>query len=206
MQHIFIHGLGQGPTSWDRVISFLTESIKPNCPDLSSFAEGKDIVYANLYTAFSKYCDNFSEPLCLCGLSLGGVLALNYAIDNPLKVKSLILIGVQYKMPKTLLKVQNIIFRVMPRSVFKSMGFSKSDIIKLTTSMMDIDFSKELNRISCSALIVCGAKDTANKKAAKELFDNIKGAKLQIIENAGHEVNVDSPEKLSIGIELHLHK
>ena len=37
------------------------------------------------------------QLLNLCGLSLGAVLALNYAIDFPKKVNSLILIAPQYE-------------------------------------------------------------------------------------------------------------
>ena len=55
------------------------------------------------------------------------VLALNYAIDHPDKVKALVLIAAQYKMPRKLLKVQNMLFHLMPNSAFKKMGFKKAD-------------------------------------------------------------------------------
>lgn len=45
-------------------------------------------------------CDKFDEPIDWCGLSLGGVLALNYAIERPDKVKSLVLIATPYMIPK----------------------------------------------------------------------------------------------------------
>lgn len=51
--------------------------------------------------------------------SLGAVLTLNYAIDHPDKVKALVLIAAQYKMPKKLLKVQNMLFHLMPNSAFQ---------------------------------------------------------------------------------------
>jgi pimeloyl-ACP methyl ester carboxylesterase len=38
-----------------------------------------------IYTTFVKYCNNFTDKLNLCGLSLGGILALNYTIDYPKK-------------------------------------------------------------------------------------------------------------------------
>ena len=100
-------------------------------------------------------------------------------------------------MPKTLLKIQNIIFKIMPGSVFKKMGFQKKDFIALANSMSDLDFSGKLKDISCPCLILCGEKDGANKKAAKGLAENIKGADFHFIENAGHEANVDNPNKLA---------
>ena len=39
--------------------------------------------------------DEIEEDICLCGLSLGGVLALNYAIEHPGKIKVLVLIARQ---------------------------------------------------------------------------------------------------------------
>jgi pimeloyl-ACP methyl ester carboxylesterase len=139
--------------------------------------------------------------LNLCGLSLGGMLALHFAIDNPEKVKTLTLIGTQYKMPKTLLKFQNIVFSIMPKSVFKNMGFQKKDIICLTNSMIDLDFSAKLKDVACNTLILCGTKDSANKKASKCLAESIIGSELKLIENAGHEVNKDNPKALALELE-----
>jgi len=201
MQYIFIHGLGQKPSSWDKTISFMEKPIHAEYPDLLVLLNNKEVTYANLYLAFSDYCKNISEPLNLCGLSLGGVLALNYALDYPERVQSLVLIGAQYKMPGTLLKFQNIIFRFMPESSFKNTGFQKKDTIQLTNSMIDLDFSKKLKDISCAALVLCGEKDGSNRKAAKSLAENISGAKFQLIENASHEINVENPQKLALELE-----
>ena len=114
-------------------------------------------------------------------------MALNYAIDHPDKVKALVLIAAQYKMPKELLKVQNMLFHLMPNSAFNKMGFKKADVISLCGTMAELDFSDSLHKVSCPVLIVCGEKDKANKKTSKELchylnnsyfhetFDNVSG-------------------------------
>lgn len=206
MQYIFIHGLGQNSSGWDKTISFMTKPIRAVCPDLSVLLNDKEVTYANLYRAFSDYCKDISEPLNLCGLSLGGVLALNYALDYPTRVQSLVLISAQYKMPKALLKLQNAIFRFMPESAFKTMGFKKKDFIRLTNSMIDIDFSKKLKDISCAALVLCGSKDGANKRAARALAENIPGAEFQLVENASHEVNAENPRELAFKLETFYRK
>ena len=104
--------------------------------DLIKLLNNREVTYGNLYQAFSDYCHSFSEPLNLCGLSLGGILALNYTIDHPKKVQSLTLIGAQYKMPKTLLKLQGIIFKIFPKSAFKNMAFQKQESIQLMNSLI----------------------------------------------------------------------
>ena len=74
MEYIFIHGLGQTEQSWDNVITQF-EAIQVHCPNLKKLLTSQDATYENLYGSFKKYFNNFSEPLNLCGLSLGGILA-----------------------------------------------------------------------------------------------------------------------------------
>ena len=96
MAYIFIHGLGQTPESWNKVISNMSLTEKVMCPNLPVLVHGQECNYKNLYAAFCRYCETESDGMNLCGLSLGGILALNYAIDHPEKIKSLVLIGTQY--------------------------------------------------------------------------------------------------------------
>ena len=198
---VFVHGLGQDSSSWDKVISVMPESFHAHCPDLFALINGAETDYQSLYRAFSDYCGGIPEQLNLCGLSLGGVLALHYTIDNPARVQSLTLMGTQYKMPKTLLRIQTIVFKIMPGFFFKKQGVDKHDFMKmflpLMESMADLDFSAGLSGISSPSLIICGDRDGANKKAAKGLAEGIPNAKLRFVNRAGHELNAESPDELA---------
>lgn len=103
-------------------------------------------------------------------------------------------------MPKRLLKIQNLMFRLMPRASFEKMGFQKSDFIRLCSSMAELDFKNELKKISCDVLVVCGDKDKANQKASVKLQQQIKNAELITVENAGHEVNTENPARLGAAL------
>lgn len=197
MKQIFVHGLGQTPASWDKTIEKLGAGETALCPDLAKLICGGDASYNHLYTAFSAVCDACAEQLDLCGLSLGGVLALHYAIDHPEKVRSLVLIAAQYRMPKALLRFQNIVFRLMPKAMFQQTGFGKADFLRLCQTMMELDFSPSLAQIICPVLVVCGEKDSANKTASRELAGRLRAAELCLLERAGHEVNTEAPEKLA---------
>lgn len=203
-KYVFIHGLGQNSETWTKTTEALSDTINSIISlDLNEILSGQDITYTNMYNSFKEYCDKITDDgVNLCGLSLGGILALNYAIENPERVESLVLIGTQYKMPRTLLKIQNIIFHAMPKRAFRNMNFDKKDLIKLTNSMIDLDFSQDLDKITCPTLLICGKKDTANIKALKNLVKEINGAQIQIIDNVGHEVNKDNPEKLACNLKL----
>ena len=197
MKQIYLHGLGQNPDSWSKVIEQLETAEQSMCPDLSELVQGQDATYQNLYAAFSAMCDEIEEDICLCGLSLGGVLALNYAIEHPQKIRALVLIATQYKMPKRLLKVQNAIFRFMPKSMFQQMGFGKSDFLKLCNTMMDLDFSDSIYKVSCPTLVIYGEKDDANKNASVELANMLTDAELQVLNKVGHEINTEASDKLA---------
>ena len=92
------------------------------------------------------------------------------------------------------------IFKVLPKSLFKSMAFNKKDTFILGESMKDLDFSKEVQNIKCKTLIICGQKDKANIKSAYYLSENIKNSQLKIMNNTGHIVNEENPEDLAIVI------
>lgn len=197
MSYLFVHGLGQTAASWEKTVDALMEPLDTACPHLPELAGDGPVSYSALYQAFSQYCDRLEEPLQLCGLSLGGVLSLHYCIEHPQRVCSMALIGTQYKMPKRLLTLQNILFSFMPSSAFDQMGFGKEDFMALCRSMAALDFSDDLRRVSCPVLVVCGEKDRPNRKASEALARLLPCAKLWIIPKAGHEVNTDCPEQLA---------
>lgn len=195
MKRIFLHGLGQGPGSWDEVLAALGEA--GVCPDLSALLSAGEATYPGLYRGLCAALEGEDSPLSLCGLSLGAVLALQYALDHPERVDSLTLIAPQYQMPKGLLTLQNLAFRLMPASAFGEMGLGKKDILTLTSSMMELNFTDRLGELSCPALVLCGERDKANRKAAKALVALNPMAQFQLVSGAGHELNRDRPEALA---------
>ena len=86
MKYIFLHGLGQTSSSWDKVIDNLDFKDDILCPNLSKWTKNKETCYHTLYTELENYCSEIREPICLCGLSLGGILAMQYAIEHSNKV------------------------------------------------------------------------------------------------------------------------
>ena len=195
MKIVFLHGLGQTAQDWNLVLEQL-HCTDTDCPELFSL-DGQAVTYANVFAQLERRYAGTAEPFVLCGLSLGAILALDYAIRHADQVSSLILIGVQYKVPTLLIDFQNLIFRCMPRKAFESMGISKSDMIQLSRSMRSLDFRAKLSEVSCPVTIVCGEKDHANKKAAKQLNALLPQSQLQIIPSAGHEVNKCAPASIA---------
>ncbi len=80
MPYLFIHGLGQSPAVWSETLWRMPGlyAADAHCPDLAHLLRGTPADYDALYRAFSAYCAALPQPLHLCGLSLGGILALQY--------------------------------------------------------------------------------------------------------------------------------
>ena len=201
MQRIFLHGLGQRAADWAEVTGALTRQEGVFCPDLFPLIAGKEAVYDSLYQAASACLDGAEEPLDLCGLSLGAVLALHYALDHPDRVRALALVCGQYRMPKKLLRLQSWLFRLMGEKSFQPMGLTKREVIALTRSMETLDFSQRLSQLEMPVLVVCGEADRANRGASEELAQRIPRAVLRLVPGAGHEVNRDAPEALATLVE-----
>ena len=197
MKKILIHGSGHKADSWNKVISNMNNDKDILCPDLSTILNGKEASYNNLYSSFAEYCNKLDGKIELCGLSLGGILALNYAIEYPNKVEKLVLIGTPHKVPKVMFSIQNVIFKFLPKKLFETMAFNKRDTFILGNTMKKLDFSNRVQNVKCPTLVICGEKDNTNMKSAHYLAENIKSAKLEIMKNTGHIVNEENPKELS---------
>ena len=153
MKNILIHGLGQNHKSWNETIKFLEiDNIDVLCPALFKMSSGNSNDYQNIFSSFSDFCNNQEGKLNLCGLSLGGILAL---------------------------------------------GCSKKDFITLVNSMSNHNIKNGLDKINCKSLILCGSKDKANMKSAKQISQSIRKSEFKIVKDSSHEVNVDNPKELA---------
>lgn len=206
MKTILIHGSGQKAASWEKTTSYMVNGTETLYPDLSTILKGKEASYRNLYSSFAEYCNKIDGQVHLCGISLGGILCLEYALDYPDKVKTLVLIGTPHKVPKVVFSIQNVIFRLLPKSTFNNMAFDKKNTFVLGKSMKNLDFRGRIQNIKCPTLIICGKKDSANIKSAHYLSQNIANSELKIIENTGHVVNEETPKILAQLLEKFYNK
>ena len=144
MKNILIHGLGQNETSWNKVKDILNNNyIDVETPNLFNIAKNYQLNYENLYKTFTDYCNGFKEKLNLIGLSLGGILTIDYVIEYPEKVNSIILSGTPYEIPKTIFNIQNLIYKFIPKKVFEQIGCPKKDLINLLNSMKELSIPQK---------------------------------------------------------------
>lgn len=197
----FLHGLGDRPESWAHQIASLPPGFTglaldvfrpgaPGAPGEFSLARAGDDVVGELDR-------RGIERAHLCGLSLGAMIALQTAVDHPDRVTSLVLAAGQVKPPRLLMSAQLAVMRLLPERVVSSGEASKAQMLAVLRAVADTDLTGALASVRIPTLVLCGARDRANLPAARVLATGIPGARLRILEGAGHQANTQVPEAFS---------
>ena len=80
MKTVLLHGLGQTAQDWKEVVQQLSIS-DVDCPELFSSTED-EISYSQILGDLEQRYSEEKEPLRICGLSLGALLAIDFAIRD----------------------------------------------------------------------------------------------------------------------------
>jgi len=95
---VLLHGAGGGAVLWGPVIDLLSRHFYVIAPDIVGYGESDkpDAPYDKKFfsTWLCKFCDSLNiEKINLLGNSQGGAIAMQFTLDNPNRVKKLMLVG-----------------------------------------------------------------------------------------------------------------
>lgn len=201
MKVIFLHGLGQDERSWKEVQEALADV---QTESLALFPRGNES-YQEIRQATLQHLQTQEQPFILVGLSLGGLLALDLADQALPHLKGLILSGTQYNLADNFLyRLQILVFKLMPKSVFTKQGADKGQMLRILTELRKVNLTDKVKKIKLPSLLVCGSKDKPNLKAAYKLNKLLKNSQLCIIEKGGHTLNSQALEAFAQIIEKFL--
>ena len=216
---LFIHGAGGGQFAWSFQKGFFEKEFDPVIIELpghgESGGEGEEEIgkYAGHVHAFLKALN--LPRVFLVGHSMGGAIIQNLALTHPEVIKGIVLVGTGAKLrvfPTVLEGIKNNFEETIPKIV--QFAYSRkapreliergiSEMMKCRPEVLYGDFlacdrfdiMNEVERISCSTLVLCGDEDELTPvKYSQFLHRQIKGSKLEILPNAGHMVMMESPE------------
>jgi len=95
---VVIHGGGGDARTWLKNIAALSENYTVYAPDLPGYGGSQPLDGDYFIPELTDFMDGFSDSLGLdkfhlMGHSLGGGIALNYALESPHKIKKLVLVS-----------------------------------------------------------------------------------------------------------------
>lgn len=218
---IFLHGSGGDSNTWRNQFN-IKSSYSIISLDLPSHGDSDrfEKLSLDLYVdVLKKFLDsNHYERVILCGHSLGGAVIQSYYFKYPEDVTALILMstGAKLRVSPAILdalkrdydvylkQLNKVAFSKNTTNLIKEEYKDQSSLIGAEVTYYDFkicdDFNmfEETNLIEVPCLIICGVDDELTPvKYSKYFHDKIGNSKLALIENAGHMVMLEKPEKVN---------
>ena len=215
---ILVHGMGTGASAWEPQLASLSEDYYVVAPFLPGYGEQEGRFSLEAARAVLKeLVEGMNSSVHLCGLSLGALVALDFANAQPEYVSSLILSAGFVKLGDEMLEQQHQsaaymrgfdpdtfqaealpqLARDVPEP-FKAQAIKEISLLtpESLASIFELDFdaSAWIADIDKPALVLCGAEDKHNLELSKELAEQLPHARFELIPNAGHIANLDTPE------------
>lgn len=227
---LLLHGLGADGTSWSLQLDALVSAgFRPIAPDLPGFGQS---AYDGQGWRFKRVAGLLADlvsglnaaPVHLVGLSLGGVVAQQFALDYPQHVRKLVLVSTfSVLRPKNFSQWFYFIQRFL---VVHTLGLEQqaklvskrvfpnpehAELRRMTEEQIAsadprayraamrclglFDSRKRLAAINIPALVITGADDSTVPPAAQTLLaQSIPSARQVVIPNAGHAAAIDQAE------------
>jgi len=224
---LLLHGLGADGSSWALQMPALSQAgFRPIAPDAPGFGQsaydGRGWSIRRVSAQMSGLLEELGTgPVHVVGLSMGGVIAQQFALDFPQLIKKLVLVstfsvlrpeefsGWLYFFRRMLsivtlgqqAQAQMVAQRLFPdpqsqelRAMFVTIVM-RSDPRAYRRAMLALGLfntSRRLQEIKIPTLVITGVNDSTVSPARQKLLaDGIPGARQVLIPAAGHAVSVD---------------
>lgn len=222
---VFVHGSGGTRLHWNYQRQFFEQSYNVVVTDLPGHGgargEGERSV-----TAYAEHLLNLIRALpgktfCLVGHSLGGAIVQNFALLYPQYVEALVLVGtgarlrvlpeilegLREKFEETVRLINSYAFsRTSPSDLMErgveAMLKTRAEVLHGDFTACDrFDIMHRVSDIQVPTLVVCGSDDLLTPpKYAYYLTERIEGARLEIIDGAGHMVMIEKADQFNMRV------
>lgn len=226
---LVVHGGGGDAATWLNNVAVLSEKYTVYVPDLPGYGKSQPLDGDYYIPELTDFVDSFSDNLGLesfhlVGHSLGGGVALNYALKFPHKIKKLVLIsslclGREIALWVRLLSIPAIC-RTIGSAVLavlrgvkwlvKTLLAPIEFVVPLSRASMNLGSSvttfkeqslvlaNRLSEVMVPTLVVWGAKDpVVPVRQAYAAAQLIPDCQLKVFENRGHNVHRDEIHEFS---------
>lgn len=221
---LFLHGIRGNRKNWSAQVEAFARRFRAAAWDARGYGDSEDHPGALQFEYFSgdvlRVLGHFGvEKAHLVGLSMGGRIARNVALRFPERVKSLTLVstspGFDAMSSEDVMRFVTERKTRTPESVRKLLGSRAQPgafeaLWESVSSMRDDSYRKTLEasvaqdrgapieNIRAPTLVVAGDEDSVYPPdMARDVARRIPGARLEMIEGAGHLVNLEQPGRFN---------
>lgn len=197
---VLLHGLGQTPQAWQDQVTALPGGLRAAAPWLLGLRPNADDPFslsAASRAVGTELLKHGAERAHLCGLSVGAMVALQFAVDVPEQVDRLVLCGAQIRPPRSALWLQRQLLRATPAARLAQQGVRKDKVLQVMEILAEADFTDRLDQVTAPTLVLCGERDRANLPASRLIAQRIPGAELMLVPGAGHAPNSERPAEFN---------
>jgi pimeloyl-ACP methyl ester carboxylesterase len=222
---VFIHGSGGDHTNWIRQYTSMKNSFNIAALDLPGHGRSEGPGEQNV-AAYVEWVKKIIDGIgifnpVLIGHSLGAAIALGFIIRYNGSVKAVVPVGGGVKMPVNPLILEGLKqdpasivgmaakFSVAKQNREKFSRLIADSLLRINPEILhgdfsacnDLDIAEAVAGIRAPALVVCGAEDKMTPPSLSQfILDRIPGAKLALIEEAGHFVMMENPEAFNAAL------
>src|SRR5215213_539738 len=192
---VLIHGYPFNRALWDEQIPALSQSYRVVAPDLRGFGDSDASqdpgTMSHLAADIAALMDYLAVPRAtICGLSMGGYVALAFYKQFASRVRALVLADTRAQADTEEAK--------QTRAQQAEKALSEGMAAALRGMAERNDQTELLPKISVPTLIVVGAEDAITPVADSEKMHHaIRGSRLVVLDHAGHVSNVERPQQFN---------
>ncbi|MGF7184540.1 pimeloyl-ACP methyl ester carboxylesterase [Desulfitispora alkaliphila] len=222
---LFVHGANLSSDLWREQIDYFKSYCRVIAVDVRGHGESQVTEEPYSIKLFAQDLNALLEHLkveeaIVCGLSMGGMIAQQLAIDFPRRVQSLILAETLCSMKLNVFEqvVSNftkLAVRYLPVSVRakiaasqwgnvnkevgaylynEMMKYEQKNLVNIWKAVLSFESRPYLKDIKCPTLVLAGANNWMFQRQAKTMAREIPNAKLYQLPQASHLANMDNPK------------
>jgi 3-oxoadipate enol-lactonase len=196
---VLLHGSGRASRMWQPVLRDLSVGWHVLAPDLPGFGRSTGpFTVSGAAQLVGEMAAVQTAPVHLCGLSLGGLIALRVAARLGPQVASLTITGTpvvpRRDFPAALRRFRRLPGPLLP--LFSDVA-GRREWLRMIDELEATDVRDYLPLITAPALVVGGSRDWRAVPAACELAKGIPAGRVWVAPHQGHNWPVISPDLFS---------
>jgi pimeloyl-ACP methyl ester carboxylesterase len=231
---ILLHAAGSNGHAWHYQYEAIGAAHSPIAPDLPGHGRTSGVEGLRTIQDYADFTIAFADALKIdsavfVGRSMGGAIAMDLAARYPKRVEALILMATaaKFNVPKERVEQWRTVTMGRSGQPFTNDGYSPKTIAEKReviqegwgeqirtdprtrwgdlAACSEVDLRGQLGRITTPTLVLAGADDLVTTSADAELIKSgIKGARLEVIADAAHNLTTERPAEVNAAVEKFL--